>query len=102
MAVWKDFICGSLTKIHENNPGRPWHNRKPTANLKSNNFDLIKTPCYGAPQTSEFLHSASKGLNQGNHTGIGFNDGHGTLNSIALQLPGKQTETLLKLTHGRI
>jgi hypothetical protein len=53
-------------------------------------------------QPSESLHSASNGLNQGNHTGTGFNDGHGNLNSIDLQLPGKQTETLVRLIHGRI
>jgi hypothetical protein len=48
------------------------------------------------------LHSVSRGLNHGIHTGIGFKERQGAGNSIALEVPGRQTDTFPKLTHGRI
>jgi hypothetical protein len=46
------------------------------------------------------LHSASIGLSHGIQTGIGFKDRHGVGNSMALHVPGIQTDVLPKLIHG--
>lgn len=46
--------------------------------------------------------SISKGLSQGNQTGIGLSDRHGAGNWMALHVPGMQMVALPNDTHGRM
>jgi hypothetical protein len=46
------------------------------------------------------LHSTSRGLSHGIQTGIGFSDKHGAGNSMALHVPGMQTDALPRLIQG--
>jgi hypothetical protein len=48
------------------------------------------------------LHSTSRGLSQGNHTGMGFREKQGAGTTTALHVPGMQIDALPNDTHGRI
>jgi hypothetical protein len=67
---------------------------------------LIKRPeasgtLHGTQEQSFLLeHSTSRGLSQGIQIGIGFSEKHGAGNSMAVHVPGMQTDALPMLIQG--
>lgn len=54
------------------------------------------------PMQAGVVHSISRGLSHGIHTGIGLREKQGAGTSIALHVPGMQMDALPNDTHGRI
>jgi hypothetical protein len=57
---------------------------------------------HGPPIHAGVVHSMSKGLSHGNHTGIGLSEKQGAGTSIAVPVPGMQIDALPSDTHGRM